>query len=395
MAATGAFAFSGHNGLPTTLYPTNYHGFEPRLGFAYAITPKMTLRGSGNLMHTPMTGVSNSNIPALTPSSLTIGGALGGTNTASWVNYITNPVSLPSTGVPGVLKPPSPFFSYGTGFLPWVSQSNAVPYVVNWSLSAQYQVSRTAMVQAAYVESESHHLFSAPEDTNLMPLNTILSEIQSGFNFSSSATSNIYGLGTGNANINNLPYPQFYNNPIETAYVRESSAKYAGFYLNGMEQLKAGFTVIASFTWSKSIDDGSSGTEDGIVTDIFGFIYPQQPWTKAGERSYSTFDIPTHLTAAYNWDLPIGRGKLLNLQNGSSESAGRRPSYLRHVQRRVRLSRLGHARFGWQFLLHRAGQHQIGRQRQRNLHRNRSLQPPTQSGARPTLGSVQLEKRPL
>lgn len=316
VGATGAFAFSGHNGLPTTLYPVNYKGFEPRLGFSYAINSRTTLRGSGNLMHAPMTGVSNSNIPALTPSSLAIGGALGGQNSASWVNYITNPVQLPSTGVPGVLKPPSPFFSYGTGFLPSVSQSNAVPYVVNWSLSAQYQLSQSAMVQAAYVGSQSHHLFSAPTATNLLPLSTINSEIKSNYNFNATSVPSTYFPTTKvNPNSNNLPYPQFYNNPIMTAFVREGSAKYNALYLNGTERLKAGLTVISSFTWSKSIDDGSSGTQDGTVTDIFGFANPQQPWTNAGERSYSTFDIPVHWTAGYTWDVPVGRGKLVNVQN--------------------------------------------------------------------------------
>jgi hypothetical protein len=316
IAATGAFAFSGHNGLPTTLYPVNYNGWEPRLGFAYAVNSKTTVRGSFNLMHAPMTGVSNTNVPALTPNSLTIGGASGGASSSAWVNYITNPVSLPSTGVPGILKPPTPFFSYGTGTLPYVSQSNVVPYTINWSLSAQYQLSQTAMVQAAYVGMESHHMFSAPEATNILPLGTIESEISSNYNFSATSVPATYFPTTNvNANSNSLPYPQFYNNPILASWVRESSSKYSALYLNGMEHLRQGFTVISSFTWAKSLDDGSSGTEDGIVVDIFGFVYPQTPFAKQNERSYSTFDIPAHWTAGYTWDVPLGRGKLLNVQN--------------------------------------------------------------------------------
>ena len=320
VAATGAFAFSGNNGLPNTLYPTNFKGFEPRVGFAYLVTPSMTLRGSANFIHAPMTGVTNSNIPALTPSSLTIGGASGGTNTAAWVNYITNPVSLPSTGIPGVLKGPSPFFSYGTGFLPYVSQSNVVPYVENWSLSMQYQLSNTAMVQAAYVGSHSHHLFSPPENTNIMPLSTIETEVSQNFAFNSSSTHSIYGTstggsGTGNANINLLPFPQFYNNTIETAFVREASSSYNGLYVNGVQHMRGGITLIGSFTWSKSMDDGSSGSLDGITVDSFGFSYPQTPFTKVGEKSYSTYDIPTHTTAAYVWNIPVGRGTRFDLKN--------------------------------------------------------------------------------
>jgi hypothetical protein len=318
VAATGAFAFSGTNGLPDTLWPTNYKCLEPRLGFAYALKPSLVISGSGNLMHAPMTGVTNSNIPALTPSSLTIGNANGGTNSAAWVNYMTNPVALPSTGVPGVLKPPTPFFSYGTGYLPWVSQSNAVPYVVNWSLNLQYQISRASMVQASYVGAESHHQFVPLVDTNILPLSTIVSEVQSGYNFSSATIPATYFPTIKvNQNSNNLPFPQFYNNTVQTAYVREGSSNYHAFYLSGTQRMMAGLTAMGSFTWSKSMDDGSGATLDGISNSgIFGLSYQQSPFSRVGEYSYSNYDVPTRATLGYNWQVPVGRGKLLNVENG-------------------------------------------------------------------------------
>lgn len=315
LAATGAFAFSGTNGLPNTLWPTNWKAFEPRIGFAYLARPNLTVRGSFNIIHAPITGVTNSTIPGLTPSSLSIGGATGGTNSASWVNYVTNPVSLPSTGIPGFLKPPTPFFTYGTGLLPYIPQTNVLPYVENWSFSLQYQLARQTMIQAAYVGSRSHHLFGPPEDTNILPVSTLQSEIAANYNFSASSTANIYGLANGNANNNLLPYPQFYNNAIQRAFTRQNSSSYDGFYLNGITTLRGGLTVISSFTWAKALDDGSSGSLDGITTDIFGFTYPQLPFGTAGERSLSAYDIPTHVTAGYTWAIPIGRGEALDLHN--------------------------------------------------------------------------------
>ena len=311
--ATGGFAFSGTHGLPTTIYPVNYKGFEPRFGFAYAVNQSLVVRGSANLIHAPMTGITNSNIPALTPNSLTLGGAVGGQNSANWVNYMTNPVALPSTGIPGILKGPSPYFSYGSGFLPYVSQSDAVPYTENWSLSVQYQVSKSTVVQAAYVGNQSHHLFSPPTEINILPMSTVYSEIQSGYNFTANTVPSTYFPTVKvNPNSNILPFPQFYNNNIDTAFVRENAASYTALYLNGVQQMHAGLTLIGSFTWSKSMDDGSSGSLDGITTDSFGFSYPQTPFSRAGEWSLSTYDIPTHLTGAYSWNLPIGRGQLLN-----------------------------------------------------------------------------------
>jgi hypothetical protein len=40
------------------------------------------------------------------------------------------------------------------------------------------------------------------------------------------------------------------------------------------------------------MDDASSGALDQTVTDVFGYSYPQLPYTRAGEYSLSTFDIP-------------------------------------------------------------------------------------------------------
>jgi len=319
VAATGAFAFSGTNGLPTTLWPTNYKCFEPRVGFAYAAKPNFVVSGSFNLMHAPMTGVTNSNIPALTPSSLTIGNANGGTNTAAWVNYITNPVLIPSTGVPGVLKGPAPFFSYGTGFLPWISQSDAVPYTINWSFGLQYQISRASMVQVSYVGSGSRRQFLPLEETNILPLSTLQSQIATNYNFSAATVAATYFPTTKvNPNSNSLPFPQFYNNTVQTAYVREGSSNYNGLYVSGTQRMGGGLTAQGSFTWAKSMDDGSGSTIDGILSTagIFGLSYQQSPYSRVGEYGLSNYDIPLRGAVGYNWDVPVGRGKLFNVSNG-------------------------------------------------------------------------------
>lgn len=322
VAATGAFAFSGTNGLPNTLWPTNYLGFEPRIGVAWAIRPTLVVSASYNLMHGPMTGVTNSNIPALTPSSLSIGNSNGGTNTANWVNYVTNPVALPSTGVPGVLKPPTPFFTYGTGYLPYVSQSNSVPYTENWSLSIQQQFGRGTFFQMSYVGSESHHQFLPLSATNILPLSTYYSEVTSGFSFSTTSVPWTYNSAIKvNPNVNLFPYPQFETsttavNPVQTAFVREGSSSYNGFYLSGSQRLGKNLTALGSFTWAKTFDDGSGGTIDGIGNSgIFGLSYQQTPYSLQGERGLSNYDVPLRGAVGYNWQLPIGPGHMLHTGN--------------------------------------------------------------------------------
>jgi hypothetical protein len=79
---------------------------------------------------------------------------------------------------------------------------------------------------------------------------------------------------------------------IESAFDRVSGSNYNAFYLRAQHTAGKSLTVLGSFSWSKSMDDASSGALDQTVTDVFGYSYPQLPYTRAGEYSLSTFDIP-------------------------------------------------------------------------------------------------------
>ena len=76
-------------------------------------------------------------------------------------------------------------------------------------------------------------------------------------------------------------------------------------YSNGLE-------LVASFTWSKSIDDSSMyDTNVGWLANYgpeSGFAL-QDPNNPKSERSLSTFDVPAMLKFSYSYDLPFGRGK--------------------------------------------------------------------------------------
>jgi hypothetical protein len=148
---------------------------------------------------------------------------------------------------------------------------------------------------------------------NIVPQATLLAEIQQHANFNASTTANKYGLGNYNLNTNLVPYPQFVSG-VNTAFDREGSSNYHAFYLSGTEHMSGGLTLLSSFTWAKSMDDGSSGTQDSIVTDTFGFAGPQNPYARnVGEYSLSSFDTPSRVTAGYVWNLPVGRGARFNV----------------------------------------------------------------------------------
>jgi hypothetical protein len=325
---TGGFAFSGTNGLPHTLWPINYHGFEPRIGFAYQPKRFMTIRGGYILIHAPLTGLGINIVPNLTSaSSLNTGlNGIGGANPGYYVNLISNPIAAaPNPGVPHLSN--ALIESYNaTAYLPYIrDQTTAVPYAQIRSLSLQFQLSKGTLIETDYVGNKGTHLYSAPVPTNDVPLgsattpNTVLWDIATHQLLNSASnTSTVVGgspiTDCCGANTTLLqkqrPYPQFNGNPIYTAFDRYAGSNYNAFYVTGRQKAGLGLNFIGSFSWSKSMDDGSSsnGGPGDVAADSYGFANPQG-YSTQGDYSLSTYDIPLHLSTGYVWKIPVGKGQ--------------------------------------------------------------------------------------
>ena len=323
-AVSGAIVHSGTFGLGKTMYPVNYYGFEPRFGVAYSPRQWVTIKTSYALMHAPLTGVGNTIDPAFTPAAESLtnsaGGAattggvanVSGNATGSALDFISNqPVPIARVGA----NLGNPLFSYsGTALLPQVDQNNSVPYVEVWNLDLEFTVSRNLALYATYVGQRGIHLYSPMLGTNLPSQATLRADQLAHQNMTASVT-NIYGLGTEQYLQSLVPYQQFYNNPIYQAYNRHSESNYNGSYFGARGQPIKGMTITSGFSWSKSLDTNSTPTVDGTAIDAFGLIYPQDPYTLAGDYSVSSFDQPVRVTLGYNYRFPIGKGEKFFYRN--------------------------------------------------------------------------------
>ena len=56
--------------------------------------------------------------------------------------------------------------------------------------------------------------------------------------------------------------------------------------------------MLASYTWSKALDLGSTDDFSAISTDF-----------KKWDKGHSEFDVPQRLVFSYVYELPFGRGK--------------------------------------------------------------------------------------
>ncbi len=316
---TGAFVFSGHNGIQRNLWPINWMGFQPRLGLAYSIRPSIVWRTSYSILRAPITGGGLDISPDLNLNTNRISSSseTGGVS-AGPVNLVTNPI--------GPLPPPAalsydPIFfmnNANTFAFNYIPQNSAMPYAQKWSTDFQFQLGHDFSAQIGYEGMKGTHLFASTYPFNGVDPVVSGALAGSGANFSTSSVdynplkiANSDGSIVKTTLISSLrPYSQFFSSNIPSAYDRSGNSIYNGLNATVQKRFSAGLTFLGSYSWSKSIDDGSSNLQTTNITDIFGLVFAQSR-DRSAERSLSTFDIPHKFRAASSYELPFGKGKAL------------------------------------------------------------------------------------
>jgi hypothetical protein len=83
-----------------------------------------------------------------------------------------------------------------------------------------------------------------------------------------------------------------------------SNSSYQALQARFQQYLTDGLSVLASYTWSKSLDDSSS-----FFASAGDANYPQDSYDLRAERGRSNFDLRHRISLSYSWALPFGRGQ--------------------------------------------------------------------------------------
>ncbi|MFC5863309.1 carboxypeptidase regulatory-like domain-containing protein [Acidicapsa dinghuensis] len=325
LATTAAFCFSGACGNPKTLWPINYMGFEPRIGVAYSPTLKTSVRAAYTLQRLPLTGYENIPDPDFNVASQAVGNQSGGVTANSTVNYITNPVG-PLTSAYTALNGNRGPILYSNGLAPvFVEHSSKVPYTQSWNLTLQYQPATRTILQASYNGAKGTHLVGpfggagTAIALNVPDLSTIVNAIQTHQNLGRNFP-NPWGITQNGSLVSETglqalnPYQNFFNQSLNYMYPRGGTMEYNGMYLSVNQRFGAGLSLLANYTWSKTLDN-IPDTNTGANGGGFGYVVPQNPLNPYAEWSVASFDQASRLKAGYTYDLPIGTGHLLSLHN--------------------------------------------------------------------------------
>lgn len=261
-----------------SLYPKDLNNFAPRFGFAY--TPgkgaKTVIRGSyGFFYDVPPLNfiVANTGVPN--------GGAAGVHANPGGPNPVYSIIRSGFTLVKddpifGATNPRPPFGVFS------VSQDFRVPYVQNFNLNVQHQLSRDIMVQAGYVGSAGHHLSLLRNINAPVPGTTGTTQERRPYNGAYPTLASINELNS----IGNSNYHSF------QSQLRVTRLKH--------------ITAVANYTFGKAIDNGSNVRN----------ALPANSYNLSRERGPANFDISNIFTAYVTYDVPQFGQRFTRLSKG-------------------------------------------------------------------------------
>jgi Carboxypeptidase regulatory-like domain/TonB dependent receptor len=269
--------FAGESGVPVGLIPTTYGYLQPRVGVAWAATPRLSVRAGFGLFSTPLEDAFYNHVWDADPFSLSYAVPYS----SSTPDPFDNPWSLDQAT--GGHSPFPPFVSADSA--PATNSSFALPIRLpavfspnlrlgmtqSWNLSVEQRFFDTLALQAAYVGSESYHQ-SVPVDRNPGRF-----------------------FATGNPNNGNRTAYASFGRIIQVQ--DGATANYNGLQAGVEKRFSHGFQAQSSFTWSKTFDVIGSGdpTFEPSVSD---------PYNIPHDHGLSSFNYPFVWTSDFIYRAP-------------------------------------------------------------------------------------------
>jgi hypothetical protein len=285
--APAGLLYPGDPGVPAGLIPPDMKAFAPRVGLAWDPT------GSGKWL------VTSSYSIFYEPYYTGQGGPLQAPISAP--PYLGTPqVSLPNFADPFNGHPPAA----GTFSTPLtnltLSPKLTLPYTQDWDLNLQRSFGENWLFEIGYVGTKGTRL---PRFIEANPA-VFVPGTSNGQPISNSSNADQRRLYSG-CTLNDSPSTCKYSSTGEIAGIANSS--YNALQASMRKRFSHGLSFLASYTWSKAIDDVSSFNITGSAAKpVAGENdLAQDPFNLAAERGRSLFDARHRFVGSYEWELPF------------------------------------------------------------------------------------------
>jgi hypothetical protein len=311
----------GDPGIPSTLSPSQWRNFAPRIGLAYAPkfdngllktlfgeAGKSSIRASYGMFYTAFPGLSAGIMNGVPP--------YGYTYLSPAPPLLATPFIASSSGVqttdpfplnfpPHNVSPQNPYtgFNFASvtplGGDPYFYYKNSVPYTENYMLSLQRQIGSSSLLTVSYAGNQGHHLLV------LMPANPgnaalCLSLSQQNQVARGSSACGPFGEDSSYTSATGKTYQGTRvglgpNYGAVTAQKSVGNSDYNALQVNLKTALGKQATLLVGYTYSKSIDQASN-----IGEQI-------NPFNASLSRVISSWDMTHNFVATYSYLVPFDR----------------------------------------------------------------------------------------
>jgi hypothetical protein len=359
VAFTGAEIYV--NGNQRSPFTTNFKDFGPRLGFTWQPLTHVVMRGGAGIYYGPspemvangsldsdgFSSVTNWNATCLNAdgntvyngTSACVGAAPGSPAPSDTGIYsLSNP--FPNGVVPVLTSPPAGLNNNLGQTLNTVLHTERTPTTYNYNLGLEYQFPRGLVLSVGYVGSHGLFLPFGSVDINTLSIETIrkygaalcvdtsnpaCQMVPNQWVATQPATNANYGSPTVPLWVSLQKYPQFGNgsygsgNGVLVNGDPIGASEYNSLQVKLQKRLTNHFTMLVGYTWAKLMtNDGNPplgfvGSHGGAPQDVQDLQY---------EWSVSPQDVKYQLTGEASYDLPVGKGRAVQLGRLGDALAG-------------------------------------------------------------------------
>jgi hypothetical protein len=337
-------------------YTTNMHDFGPRLGFTWQAVQHLVVRGGAGYYYGPsVTMVANPanangfassttwNATCRNANGNTVFNGTSGCPTPTPGSYtatysLSNP--FPNGLVPIFTKSPTGLDTNLGTTLGSVLHSQRTMTTYNFNFGLEYELPHQFVLSVGYVGSRGLFLPFNSVDLNDLDLGTIqrygaslcvdtsnpsCQMVTNTWAPIQPSTNNNYGASAVPLWVSLQQYPQFGNggygdgNGVVIAGYPGGDSEYSSMQAKVQKRLTNNFTTLATFTWGKLMtDDGFPplmyvGSHAGRYQDWRNLKY---------EHSISAQDVKYVFAVQASYDLPFGKGQLVNMNGVGNAIAG-------------------------------------------------------------------------
>ena len=265
---TAAIEYAGKDGNSRALYDAKYNQFQPRIGFAYQVRPRLVVRGGYGI--TSYLEGSGANLRLTQNPPFHNDFEEQGQNPTDAGTYDPGVFYTTSAGFPTTTPPTTTFYAWKKNLQPSITQE--------FSLTTEYELTGTTAVSVGYVGILGRHLIDP----------------QFGNQLSAPGATAPYASVVGQTGVVKITGA-------------DSVSNYNALQATIRQRLRGGLEITANYTYSKSLTNDFGFY--GVSNSNSGQYYQQNAYDFSSEYGPAAYDVRNALNVTGVYELPVGRGK--------------------------------------------------------------------------------------